>query len=156
MKTLVLAFALSLTAQAATLDDVLSGYRDVATALAKDDFADTAAKAAKLAVPAAELAQSGGALSKHYDKVASGARAMAASTKEVDLRSKMTVLSDGAVWLVKLTPALQSKWQLYKCPMVGGGAFQFWMQPVGDPMANPYMGQEMLQCGVRRTWAKFP
>lgn len=141
---------------AASLDDVLSGYRDVSGALAKDNFGDASAKAAKLLVLAQDLAQVAGPLAPHYKKVADGARAMAAATKEADVRATMSVLSEGAVWLVKSTPAIQAKWQLFKCPMVGGGAFPFWMQLTTDPMANPYMGQEMLQCGVKRAWNKFP
>lgn len=147
--------SVGLTAQAAaSLDDVLLGYRDVATALAKDDYADAAAKAAKLAPLADELSGAGGALAAHYKNVSVGAKAMAGSTKEMELRSKMSVLSEGAVYLVKESPALQAKWQLYRCPMVS--TFKFWIQPVGDKMANPYMGTEMLQCGTRRAWAKFP
>jgi hypothetical protein len=146
----------SVSARAAvSLDDALIGYRDVATALAKDDYADTAAKATKLLTVAEELGQTDGPLAAHYFKLASGAKAMAASTKEIELRKTMSILSEGAVWLVKNSPALQSKWQLYKCPMVTG-RFQFWMQPMGDIMANPYMGTAMLQCGVRRAWTKFP
>jgi hypothetical protein len=141
---------------AANLDDVLNGYRDVSTALAKDNFADAAAKAAKLVPVAEEMAALGDANVASYKKVLAGAKAMAGATKEPALRLQMSTLSEGAVWLVKATPALQAKWQLFKCPMVGGGAFQFWMQPLTDPMANPYMGQEMLQCGVKRAWAKFP
>lgn len=140
---------------AASLDDVLGGYRDVASALSKDNFTDAALKAAKLAPLSEELARAGGTLATHYKKITLGAQAMAASTKENELRSEMSALSDGAVNLVKLSPAVQSKWQLYKCPMVVG-AFGFWIQPVGDPMANPYMGSEMLQCGTRKAWTKFP
>lgn len=140
---------------AASLDDVLNGYRDVASALSKDNFSDAALQAGKLTVVSQDLVAVGGALAPYYKKIAFGAKAMAASTKETELRSEMSALSEGAVNLVKLTPAIQAKWQLYKCPMVVG-AFGFWIQPVGDRMANPYMGSEMLQCGTRKTWAKFP
>lgn len=141
---------------AATIQDALSGYHDVATALTKDNFTDAALKAAKLATVAEDLAKAGGTLAGCYTNLAKGAKAVAAAKKEADSRAAMSLLSEPAVWLVKNTPSLQSKWQLFKCSMVQGGAFAYWIQPVGETIANPYFGTEMLECGVKKAWNKFP
>lgn len=50
--------------------------------------------------------------------------------------------------------ALQKKWQIYQCPKFKG-THNYWLQPVGEPLANPYLGRAGRDCGTRLNWAKF-
>ncbi len=148
----------SLAQAATTAEDVLAGYKEVAKAMANDDFAAVQLEAGKLMVTSEDLAKTVTAepLGGYYRKIYKAALNLnKPNGKESEYREVMSILSEGAVNLVKATPSLHSKWQLFKCPMVQG-RFGYWMQPAGDPMANPYMGQSMLQCGVKKAWAKFP
>lgn len=53
------------------------------------------------------------------------------------------------VALASADPRLAEGWNIYKCPMAEG--FPKWFQR-SRRLENPYMGQEMLECGVRSDW----
>ena len=59
-------------------------------------------------------------------------------------------LSEVLIALGSLDDGFQAGRVVYECPMVD--YFPKWVQPVGE-MANPYMGQAMLVCGVEAEWS---
>ncbi len=67
---------------------------------------------------------------------------------EKEWRVRTTELQAGIMELVRGS----DKWQLYYCPMVKA----YWTQPVGEEMANAYMGTTMLDCGTAKKWALLP
>jgi len=58
-------------------------------------------------------------------------------------------LSRELVELAGADPRLAAGLHIFKCPMADG--FQKWFQP-SPRLENPYMGQKMLECGVRTKW----
>lgn len=58
-------------------------------------------------------------------------------------------LSRELVGLAGADPRLADGLHIFKCPMADG--FQKWFQP-SPRLENPYMGQKMLECGVRTKW----
>lgn len=52
---------------------------------------------------------------------------------------------------LKSHPKEAKNLQLFFCPMFPQG-YAFWVQRQGEPLANPYWGHEMLECGVKRPW----
>lgn len=64
-----------------------------------------------------------------------------------------SMMSAHLVNLMQSAPVLQEGFQIFECPMVED--YPFWVQPNGE-MENPYMGLEMLNCGVSTEWESKP
>ena len=115
---------------------VLKGYHRVSTELAADRYASAKEEAAKLSA------------------VFEPAAALSRTENPTEQRRAYGPLSEAVVKLLKAEPALQPQWQAYFCPMAE--VYGYWVQPKGEKMANPYMGLEMLTCGVRKKWEAIP
>lgn len=143
-------------ANALANDPLLDGYRAVSDALAHDKFSETSLLANKL-VPDIDQWLTDHAVSDaktpYVQKLRAGAAKMAETSVEKELRGHFALFSEGATGYLKRIAA-HEKWQLYRCPMVQG--FGYWAQPKTDPMANPFMGLEMLTCGAKRPWSSIP
>ena len=65
-------------------------------------------------------------------------------------RKEFGDLSKAMVALVSDVPELQSKLNVFSCPMAQD--YPNWIQP-STQLENPYMGQRMLKCGKAIEWA---
>ncbi|HEB54172.1 MAG TPA: efflux RND transporter periplasmic adaptor subunit [bacterium] len=93
-----------------------------------------------------DLHQAAGQLGKGPDPIATLARAVAAAVpgKGLDIEAVRTAfkpLSEAMIALVRVAPASQPLSRAF-CPMAEAD----WLQ-VGDKVQNPYMGQDMPECG---------
>lgn len=70
------------------------------------------------------------------------AKAVAAATDIVVMRTAFAELSKAAILALGLTPT--EKVSVYRCPMAPN--FQYWVQAKAG-LANPYFGKSMLTCG---------
>ncbi|MCA8980973.1 MAG: efflux RND transporter periplasmic adaptor subunit, partial [Planctomycetes bacterium] len=131
---------------------VLEAYLDAGTALAADDFdAFRAAlpkmKSALEAVDASELA---GEDEGRWTRLAR-ALAVPADADVADVeRARQTYLrwSDAAIELAdEFGQGAADSVQLVHCPMAFDFSGADWLQ-LGDEVANPYFGAEMLRCGT--------
>jgi hypothetical protein len=135
---------------------LLNGYHEVSVALAADRYADTRAAAERWHDSTEEVlaaTPSTDATLPFLAELRDGFAGIADTTDAKAQRAHFGTLSEGATKLVRQLGAT-SGWVLYFCPMVEG--WGFWTQPKGEHMANPYMGTEMLECGVKKAWAKLP
>lgn len=73
------------------------------------------------------------------------------TTPSKELRIQFGNLSKELISYLKEHPEEAKPYQLFFCPMFPQG-YAFWFQLKDSALANPYWGQEMLTCGVRRTW----
>lgn len=132
---------------------LLAAYEAARAALAADDPAAVVVTADSLAAVAAAYAGPGKA------DVDAGAAALAAvAFPEVVAQNRAAIddafaaarvafgtVSRGVVAVVAADAALQPGRFLFECPMAQG--YQRWVQ-LAPRMANPYMGQAMLECGT--------
>ena len=88
-----------------------------------------------------------------FEKLAvRGIQITSSFSDQVDLsetRMRFSKLSEVLITLGSLDDDFQAGHVVFECPMVD--FFPKWIQPVGE-MANPYMGQAMLVCGVESDW----
>ncbi len=124
----------------APLDNLLHAYLDLSSRYVQDVTDDSAA--ARLTQAARALSESGpDALRAQAASVARAGAALA----ELDLKAQRTQfeqVSAAMIELLKSSPSRPLTLQIAHCPMVDAD----WLQE-STTLANPYMGQRMLQCG---------
>ena len=132
-------------------------YEQVRAQLAQDstEGLDAQAKQVAAALDAAATGAAGipepvtGALQRGSEAAGNLARAADADAA----RRPFGELSRELVALSGADPRLAEGLHIFKCPMAEG--FQKWFQP-SPKLENPYMGQKMLECGVRTKWEQAP
>lgn len=68
------------------------------------------------------------------------------TSKEEDLRLAFGKVSEAVVALYKASGG--APMEFYFCPMAKG--YGHWVQPKGETISNPYMGQKMERCGTKK------
>ena len=126
---LILAGAVGVTHAAEDQSPLLPLYEKVAAALVADDLSAASAAAQKLASEAVRL---------HHAGIASSAQAVARADDLASAREAFKTLSIEAVALAKHTKG----YFILTCPMAQAD----WVQST-RPVANPYLGKDMLNCG---------
>jgi len=131
----------------------LGAYEQVRALLAKDsieaidDHAKQVAAALDAAAKnAADIPQPIAAALRDGSRAASD---LAKAADAEAARKPFGELSRELVALLSADPRLSEGLHIFKCPMAEG--FQKWFQP-SPKLENPYMGQKMLECGVRTKW----
>ncbi len=72
--------------------------------------------------------------------------------KEInEYRIQFGNISKVLIEYLKLHKEKTKSFMLLFCPMFPEG-YAFWIQPKGESLANPYWGEKMLTCGVKRPW----
>lgn len=143
----------SFTAHALPVAPLADGYHAISHALAYDEYGK-AQLAARDLVPLLETWLHGAESDPrvgHVSKMNESAKLMAQTSDAKALRKAYYGLTDGALRLI-VASGLSEGWQLWYCPMVKA----YWAQPMGESIANPYHGSEMLECGVRKKWSSLP
>lgn len=134
--------------QSEGLKGVLRGYESVRKALSEDRLADAVKRSAVLAVVAkgVKVAGPGG---DSLPKLAQAATALSGMTgrKPDEVRKAFGEVSSAAIELLSQRPELQEGVHMFECPMAQG--YKRWIQP-SSQIENPYMGQQMLECGSER------
>lgn len=115
---------------------VIQAYDDLREALALDDIGKAQAAAKKLSEVAAS----------EYAKVAEQAKAAIAAADLKAMRTAFGEVSRALLGVIQEKPELGEGLFVYRCPMTE--TYQKWVQ-VTKTMRNPYMGQEMLECGSK-------
>lgn len=141
----------------APLQTALAAYEEARALLAADRMEGLDARARRLAAAlraadqAIEAAGEGDDARPLLDEAARAADSLAGTG---DLDTARAAFGEVSRFLMPVAAAdaglVEGLWP-YECPMVTDG-FGEWFQP-GDDMANPYMGPEMLTCGVSDDWA---
>ena len=137
------------TANDAAFVDAATAYETLRAALAQDDLeksklaASAAAKAARASLPKA------GTQKANLEAMAQAADAIAAAPDLTAQRREFGELSRHLISLMVAVPSLQKSRFVFSCPMAKG--YKKWVQ-VKKKMENPYMGQEMLECGSESEW----
>lgn len=75
------------------------------------------------------------------------AASLVSLTTDKEFRLKFQPFGTALVALIRVAKST-SDYQLYFCTMVK----KEWAQPLKEPMANPYMGTKMPDCGIKRKW----
>lgn len=135
----------------------LASYEAIRADLADDKIPAVQANAAELAKSArAAAAQAQGAAKTQLDALAKAAADLEAksSQKADDVRTAYGEVSRAIVKLVSSDPELQKDLNVYECPMAQG--YKKWVQPgeMGGKLENPYMGQDMPECGGKSDWTE--
>lgn len=151
-----LIFTLSSRTEAQSVDEdlraVLTHYEHIRAALASDRGGPIARAATELAVAASRAAaNSTGARRSKLRSLATKSRALSSIGGD-DMRALRRAfgrVSEPLVAIVRASTRLRRDLHLFYCPMAEG--YGEWIQPTDD-IANPYMGQRMLQCGGGRDW----
>jgi len=133
----------------------LAAYESIRAELVNDKIPEVKAKAAELAKSAkAAAGKAHGAAKTKLDALAKAASDLEAksSEKAEDVRKAYGEVSRAVVNLVSSDPELKKDLNVYECPMAPG--YKKWVQPqkMGEKLENPYMGQEMLECGGKAQW----
>lgn len=138
---------------ATTPDQVFAAYAPVQAALVVDDLAKAQEGAKALRELAAQwLSENPGhAQLAGVAQTEKGAAQLAASESLDDARLAFVTVSQGTIAFIRTDKTLQSKWQLYHCPMVSKDR-GYWVQPVGEEIGNPFMGSAMPACGSKKPW----
>lgn len=131
---------------------VLAAYERVRAALANDRGGPVERAATRMATAATRaMANTTGAMQSKLRLVVARSRALA-SIDASDMRALRRAfgrVSEPLVAIVRASTRLRRDLHLFYCPMAEG--YGEWIQPTDD-IANPYMGQRMLQCGGGRDW----
>jgi membrane fusion protein, copper/silver efflux system len=138
------------------LETALAAYEEARALLAADRVDGLDARARRLAAAlraAGEAMEAAGTGDDARPLVDEGARAADSLAGARDLAAARRAFGEVSRFLMPVAAAdaalVEGLWP-YLCPMVEEG-FGEWFQP-GDDMANPYMGEEMLTCGVSDDW----
>jgi hypothetical protein len=133
--TLSVAFSLITlsTAFGASNAKELNDYTDIQTLLAKDTFPGVSSAAQKLSSDAKE---------NHHAALAKVASQLAQAKDLKEARLQFEAVSKEALPLAKADKT--KAFEVVYCPMKKAR----WVQKSG-PIANPYYGNEMLECGVK-------
>lgn len=132
---------------------VLDSYEVLRAALAADDLSGAQAAAKRLAEVASEASKRG---SKEQvaglKAVAEAAQAEAALpiSDATAVRKQFGEVSKPLIALVTSDVKLQQGRYVFECPMAPG--YGKWIQTTA-PVANPYMGKRMLECGSKSSWS---
>lgn len=142
---------------AATLDRLraaFSAYEQVRGLLARDSVDGIAAQAraleAALETAVQGIGSSPSEVSQCLSQAAESARRLGQASDAEAARGPFGELSMYLVALAGSDPRLAEGLHIFKCPMAEG--FQKWFQR-SPRLENPYMGQRMLECGVRSDWS---
>ncbi len=133
---------------------LLEGTHAVSTSLAYDRFSDARNEATKLLpiiqdwLDQATESHTGFASIK---KLQTGMNQLSNTSEEAALRVAFSVASEGMVEFVRADLELRKSWQLHFCPHVEGH-YAYWIQPLTEKRMNPYFGQAMFGCGVKKPW----
>jgi len=73
------------------------------------------------------------------------------SSNDEAIRIQFGHVSKVIVSYLKANKDLTQNYHLFFCPMFPKG-YAFWVQLKNEPLANPYWGKKMLECGVKRPW----
>lgn len=114
---------------------VVTAYDAVRERLAEDDLAGTKRTAAELSKLEALAAGIG-----------SGAESVAKAADIEAAREAFGDLSKAYITMLSAKPEVAKGLFAFRCPMAKG--YQKWVQ-LEEKMANPYMGQRMLECGSK-------
>ena len=121
------------TAHAADTTQELNDYTDIQSLLAKDTFIGVTAAAQKL---------SNDAKANHHAALAKGADQLALAKDLRTARAQFEIVSKAALPLAKADHS--KNYEIVYCPMKKAR----WVQKAGS-IANPFYGNEMLECGVK-------
>ena len=111
--------------------------------------AQAEATAAALEVAAGGLEDKSAALRDHLETAALAARALAAAETIESAREHFGDVSGALIALADADPRLARNWNVFQCPMTEGHGK--WFQR-SETLENPYMGEEMLECGSAANW----
>lgn len=138
----------------ANQDAAFSGYTAIQKALANDQYAKARNEATHLIQVIEEWQKTALAVESPQGQAMalslSGLKTLETSTGADLQRKSFSKVSEGFVRYIRLESTLQPKFQLFFCPMVT--YYGYWVQPKGEQIANPYMGQAMPTCGSKRPW----
>ncbi len=126
------------------LNEALAAYEEARAALASDLRPD-ATLVARFTRAMERLAEHAPASLAALARSASQERLDAADLEVV--RERFGSWSRPLAYALRADPRLAEGRVLFHCPMAR--AFPRWIQDADTPMANPYMGTRMLQCGYR-------
>jgi hypothetical protein len=73
------------------------------------------------------------------------------SSNDEAIRIQFGHVSKVVVSFLKANKDLTRNYHLFFCPMFPKG-YAFWIQIKNEPLTNPYWGNKMLECGVKRPW----
>ena len=138
-----------------TIASMLDSLLGVQEALAADDLAVAKVAAGDVAAAAAafEPVEDAGfvaAWAPIRRNVVASAKSLSTATDLVSARAQLGPLTDaGRALLETLGHTGDGDIVLAFCPMAYGGKGAFWIQRDG-PLANPYYGKAMLNCGEKR------
>lgn len=134
--------------------ELLEGTHIISTHLAYDRFSDARNEATKL-LPLIQdwltQATESNAGFKHIKKFQTGLTDLGNAAEEKQHRVAFSIASEGIVEFVRADVNLRKNWQLHFCPHVEGH-YAFWIQPLTEKRMNPYYGQAMFGCGVKKPW----
>ncbi len=136
-----------------TIDQVLNSGPAITAALVEDELV----RAQNAAVTVTDFASKwlldnpSDPLATEVTKMKVAAEKLTASEDLDEARIAFIALNQGAIAIIRSDKALQSKWQLFFCPMVAKKQ-GFWVQPKGEELTNPYMGTTMPGCGSKKAW----
>ena len=124
---------------------LFSIYERIGRTLAADELKPVE----KLATELSEEAKAPQKDGKHQDllaKITAAASALAKEKEDPTIRKAFGTVSEPTIALYRVSGS--QAFDLYQCPMAPG--YQFWLQPKGEKIANPYFGKKMLRCGVKK------
>lgn len=139
----------------ARLQAAFAAYDQVRILLARDELEElktqTPALRAAFEAAAKQLArgESPSEIAQCLSDVASLVDQLGQATSLEEARRLFGEISMYAVALGAADPRLGEGWIVFKCPMTK--TFPKWIQR-SPPILNPYMGQQMPECGVRSDW----
>lgn len=136
-----------------TVDQILKSYTKVQSSLVKDELAPSLEGTKVLQQIASHWLQSHSENIQRIavQKIENGAAKLSSTKNIQDARKAFIEVSEAVVSLTREDKALKEKWQLLFCPMVPKKQ-GFWIQPLGEKLANPYMGYAMSTCGSKKSW----
>jgi hypothetical protein len=133
-------------AKTAPAHPVTDAYDAARAGLAADDLAAAKAAALTLAKAAeAEAAKAQGAAKAQVEAVAVQAKRVAEAGKIAEARLAFGEMSKAFIGWVDAEPSVGEGLYCFMCPMAKG--YKKWVEQ-RNKMANPYMGQSMLECGA--------
>jgi len=142
----------------AALDAILARYVAIGDALVLDDGRELERLAGELASEARRGAELAGVLAPRFGALATAGDELAQSATSVPpdwtaLRTHFGSLSRAVVTILRdhaPTRVTAGELFVFRCPMADDYGFDLWVQR-GPELANPYMGQAMVECGVPAT-----
>lgn len=136
-----------------SIEQILGSYASVQAPLVKDDLAKAAEGAQVLESLVVQwLKENTESTQKaNIQNLEKGTAKFLASADIDDARKAFILISQPIITVIRADKTLQAKWQLFFCPMVAKNQ-GYWVQPLGEKIANPYMGTAMPDCGSKKSW----